>query len=158
MLNVKALTILLVAAIFVASASAQVSRTEVAVNELRKTHSAVKWNIESAIVADVTCDGKPDTVILGSEKNTVVVGVVSGAHTSKTQVFSFPVKAGTQDGFCAFPKRIETSPLDCETEGGALPGCKPIRACRAFTVIDDECDPFNFYWNSSRKSLAWWRN
>jgi hypothetical protein len=27
-----------------------------------------------------------------------------------------------------------------------------------FTVIDNACDPFNFYWDSSCKSLAWWRN
>jgi hypothetical protein len=149
---------LLIAAIFLVSASAQVSKTEVAVSELRKSHPAVKWNRKSATVADVTCDGEPDTVILGSEKNNVVVGIVSGAHPNKTQVFSFPVSGATQGGFCAFPTRIEVSPLNCESEGGALPGCKAIKACQAFTLIDDECDPFNFYWDSSRKALAWWRN
>jgi hypothetical protein len=147
-----------IAAIFLTSASTQVSKTEVSVSELRKSYPAVKWNSKSATVADVTCDGKPDTVVLGSEKNDVVVGVVSGTPSYKTQVFSFPVKGGIQNGFCAFPTRIEISPLDCEAEGGALPGCKPVKACQAFTVIDNECDPFNFYWDSSRKTLAWWRN
>jgi hypothetical protein len=147
-----------VAAIFCAFISAQVSRTDVAVNSLRKSHPGVKWNTESATVADINCDGKPDSVILGSEKNNVVIGVVSGARPNRTQVFSFPLKEGTQDGFCAFPTRIETSALDCKSEGGALPGCKPIKACRAFAVIDDQCDPFNFYWDSSRHALAWWRN
>ena len=88
-------------------------------------------------MADVTCDEKPDTVVLGSEKNDVIIGIVSGTPPNKTQVFSFPVRGGTQNGFCAFPTRIEISPLDCEAEGGALPGCKPIKACRAFTVIDN---------------------
>jgi hypothetical protein len=155
---VKFLNLLIIAAVFVAPATAQVSNTDVAVSELQKSHPAVKWNSKSATVADVTCDGKPDTVILGSEKNNVVVGVVSGAHANKIQVFSFPVSRSAQDAFCAVPTRIEVSPLDCESEGGALPGCKPIKACRAFSVIDGECDPFNFYWDSSRKALAWWRN
>jgi hypothetical protein len=147
-----------IAAIFITSASAQVSKTEAAISELRKSHPAVNWDMTSAVVADVTWDGKLDTVILGSEKGNVVVGAVSGAHSNKTQVFSFPVEGGTQDGFCAFPTRIEMSPLDCESEKGPLPGCKPIKACRAFIVVDNECDPFNFYWDFSRKSLAWWRN
>jgi hypothetical protein len=146
-----------VAAISVASVNAQMSKPQV-VDELRKLHPSVKWNSKSAIVADVTCNGKLDTVILGSEKNNVIVGVVSGAFPNKTQVFSFPVTAGTQGGFCAFPTRIEISPLDCKSDNGALPGCKAVKACQKFTVIDNECDPLNFYWDSSRKSFAWWRN
>jgi hypothetical protein len=156
---VKFPKVFFVAAILVTFANPQVTKTDVAVSELQKAHPAVKWNSKAAIVADVTCDGKPDTtVVLGSEKNTVVVGVVSGEHSTKAQLLSFPIRRDTQDGFCTFPTRIEISPLDCDTEGGALPGCKPIKGCQAFTVIDDECDSFNFYWDSSRKSVAWWRH
>jgi hypothetical protein len=104
------------------------------------------------------CEGKPGTVILGSEKNDVVVGVVSGLREHKTEVLSFPIRSGTQNGFCAFPIRIETYPSNCEPDVGALPGCKPIKGCRSFAVIDDECDSFNFYWDSSRRALGWWRH
>lgn len=142
--------------IFLAVASAQVSRTE-AISELRKTHPKVKWTNKST-TADVFCDAKPSTIVLGSEKNDVVIGVVSGTHPRKIQVLSFPIRPDTQDGFCAFPTRIETSTLDCETDDGDLPGCKPIKGCQAFQVIDDECDSFNFYWDSSRQSLGWWRH
>ena len=144
--------------ILVCFSSVQVAKTEAAVGALQKSHPAARWNNKSATVADVTCDGKPETIILGSEKNSVVIGVVSGANPTETQVFSFPVEAGTQNGFCAVPKRIEVSSLDCKTEGGALPGCEPIKGCQAFSVNDNECDPFNFYWDASRKSLAWWRH
>jgi len=149
--------LILACAIFLALATAQVSNTDV-LSELRKTHPTVKWISKPTLVADVLCDGRPDTVILGSEKNNVVVGVVSGARPHKTQVLSFPIGTATQDGFCAFPVRIETSPLICEPDIGPLPGCKPIKGCHSFTVIDDECDSFNFYWDSSRQSLAWWRH
>jgi len=45
---------------------------------------------------------------------------------------------------------IKTSLLNCAD-------CKPTKGCHSFTVIDDECDSFNFYWDSSRRTLAWWR-
>ena len=139
-----------------ASANKQLSKTDDMVSKLQKSHPEVSWNTKSAILADVTCDGKFDAVVLGSQKDTVVVGVVSGAP-DKAQLFLFPIRRDTQDGFCAVPKRIEASPLDCQTDEGPLPGCKPIKGCKEFSVIDDECDSFNFYWDSSRKSLAWWR-
>ena len=143
-------------AVLLPTALAQVSTTG-ALNELRKTHPTVKWNIKPSAVADVLCEGKPGTVVLGSEKDNVVVGVVSGLRPHST-VLSFPINSHAQDGFCAFPVRIETSPLDCAPDVGALPGCKVIKGCRAFTVIDDECDSFNFYWDSSRHALASWRH
>ena len=152
------LKIVAIAAVFVALANAQISKPDIAVIKLRKTNPAVEWNSKSAISGDVNCDGKLDTVVLGSEKNSVVVAVVSGAQSDNPQVFSFPISRDTQDGFCASPTRIELSPLDCSSDEGALPGCTPNKSCQSFTVIDTECDPFNFYWDSSRKSLAWWRN
>jgi len=128
------------------------------VDALRKAHPDVKWNSNTAVVADVTCDGSTDTVILGSQKTKVWVAVVSGKQHRNDQIFSFPIGSDKQNGFCSVPTRIEIRPLDCKSDQGTLPGCKPIESCREFTVIDNDCDPFNFYWDSSRKSLAWWRN
>jgi hypothetical protein len=155
---VRLLKIVVIVAIFAAFANAEVSKIDVAVSRLRKTNPAVNWNGKSAISGDVNCDGKRDTVVLGSEKNSVIVGVVSGAESDKPQVFSFPISRDTQDGFCARPTRIELSPLDCSSDEGALRGCTPNKSCQSFTVIDSECDPFNFYWDSSRKTISWWRN
>jgi hypothetical protein len=74
-------------------------------------------------VLTLLVNGKFDSVVLGSQKDVVVIGVVSGAHPDKVQLFSFPIRRDTQDGFCAVPKRIEASPLDCETDEGPLPRC-----------------------------------
>jgi hypothetical protein len=152
------LKIVAIVVIFAAFANAQISKTDVAVSKLRKTNPAVNWNTKSAVSGDVNCDGKSDTVVLGSEKNGVVVAVVSGAQSERPQVFSFRISRDTQDGFCASSTRIELSPLDCRSDEGALPGCTPNKSCQAFTVIDTECDPFNFYWDSSHKTISWWRN
>ena len=66
----KARTLIL-SAILLPIAAAQVSNTD-ALNDLRKTHPTVKWRSQPLAVADVLCEGKPGTVILGSEKDDVV--------------------------------------------------------------------------------------
>ena len=156
MLTVKART-LIIGVILIPLVTPQVSNTD-ALIELRKTHPTVKWRSQPIAIADVLCEGKPGTVVLGSGKNDVVVGVVSGLRQHKTEVLSFPIRSQTQNGFCGVPVRIKVYPRDCETDLGALPGCKPIKDCRSFSVIDDECDSFNFYWDSSRRAIRWWRH
>jgi hypothetical protein len=61
--------VILACVIFLALATAQVSNTD-ALSELRKTHPTVKWISKPTLAADVLCDGRPATVILGSEKTT----------------------------------------------------------------------------------------
>lgn len=139
-----------------ASSCSKRSQIAVAVEELRKTNESIRWDASTAVVADVTCDGKPDTVILGYRKQAVSVAVVSGTNKKPTTM-TFPIATGTQDSFCNRPTKIEVTGLDCESDQGALPGCKPEKSCHAFTVVDTECDPFNFYWNSDKKALNWWR-
>ena len=138
-------------------ATAQTATGKAAVELLRKLRSSTTWNFQSAKVADVDCDSKPDAIVLGSEKDKVIVGVVWGTTTKKPETFDFSIRADKQDGFCAAPTKIEVEPLDCESDGGTLPGCRVVRGCRAFSLNDQKCDPFNFYWDATRKQLAWWR-
>lgn len=152
-------TILLLTTILFASETshAQTSKAASAVEMLRKARPTISWNAKSAKVADVDCDSKPDTVVLGSENGNVVVGVVWGA-SKQPQISVFPLRRDTQDGFFEAPTKVEVSPLDCDSdELGPLPGCKVIKGCKAFSLSDDECDPFNFYWDSTHKKLEWWR-
>lgn len=129
-----------------------------ALDVLRKTHPEVKWESTTAVVADVRCDGSKDTVMLGSQGTKAWVAVVPSTQSHKAQTFSFPIAGDRQNSFCSMPIRIVTKPLDCKSDRVTLPGCKPVKSCREFSVIDNDCDPFNFYWDSSRNSFAWWRN
>ena len=138
-------------------ANAQTTTTKAAVNSLRKLRPTTTWNIQSARQADVDCDSKPDTIVLGSEKGKVIVGVSWGTTSKQPQTFAFTIRADTQDGFCAAPTMIEVEPLDCQSDEGKLPGCKVVKGCKAFSLSDQKCDPFNFYWDAARKQLAWWR-
>jgi hypothetical protein len=132
--------------------------SQASLNSLRDANPAADWSASSARIADFDCDGKADTVMLGSEKGRVVVGVAWGSPKKHPQVLAFTIGTSTQDGFSEQPKTIDTLPLDCKDEDGrALPGCKTIPACKAFSIRDDDTARFNFYWDSSHGTLRWWR-
>lgn len=141
-----------------AFANPPTSRRDVALSKLQNLHPAATWNKKSRAVADVTCDGQHDTVFLGSENGKVLIAIIPGKHPSKPDVLTFLIRRDRQDAFCAPPTRIITAPLNCETEAGTLPGCKVVKGCQEFSVDDGQCDPLNFYWDSTHQSLRWWCN
>ena len=95
---------------------------------------------------------------LGTDKKAVWVAVISGKQNEKPQLLSFPIGTAAQDGFCSVPSRIRLDPHVCETPEGPLSGCKKAKSCHDLAIIDNDCDSFNFYWDSSRKEINWWRN
>lgn len=125
---------------------------------MSKAPSAM-WDENQSVRADVTCDGVEDVVMLGHEKDVAWLGVVPGSSGKQLEpiVGSFPISAGSQGSFCAQPAQIEIYEIYCENEDGALPGCKYIKGCQAFSVIDHACDSFRFYWDSDQERLTWWR-
>jgi hypothetical protein len=137
-------------------ASAQMSGPS-ALNALRQVRPTAEWNLGSAKMADFDCDGRRDMVLLGSEKNTVIVGVVWASQSKQPQVLVFPVGRQTENAFCSNPKKIEIVPLTCQSDAGPLPGCNVVAECKAFSVADQDCDSFYFYWDSSRLGVSWWR-
>jgi hypothetical protein len=155
-MTLKGFVVLVVVLMVECGVSAQLSGPS-ALNALRKMRATANWNTSSAKMADFDCDGKPDMVLLGSEKDTVVVGVVWGAQSKQPQVLVFPSGRQTQNGFCSNPKKIETVPLDCQSDSGPLPGCRAAAGCKAFSIPDNGCDAFYFYWDSSRDGVSWWR-
>lgn len=128
-----------------------------AVSALRIAQPSVRWDERSVVVADITCDGKPDRIAVGYGKdNNVWVGLVHGGTRPVTM--QFPVGREHSTSFCSTPVRLEASPLACSDEDvGALSGCKEVKGCSAFSAVDDSCDSFHFYWTASRNKLVWWR-
>jgi len=128
-----------------------------AISTLRKAQPSVRWDEKSVVVSDITCDGRPERIAVGYGKDeSVWVGFIQrGARPITMQ---FPVGRHSQNSLCSTPVRLETSSLVCsDEEMGNLPGCKEVKGCSAFSVVDDSCDSFHFYWNTSRKELVWWR-
>lgn len=70
----------------------------------------------------------------------------------------FPIGKQSQDSFCTRPVRIKLYDHDCDGgEYGTLRHCKPMKGCKDFSVVDKDCDSFNFYWDADG-ALSWWRN
>jgi hypothetical protein len=128
---------------------------------LRTAYPDVSWDTRAAKTADVACDGHPVLVAFGSTKTEVLVALVTsvGDHARLRKIQRFPIAGGRQDGFCRAPTQISLSKHSCTTdEYGRLPGCRTNVRCVDFSLDDDDCDPFNFYWDVSRRALRWWRN
>jgi hypothetical protein len=83
--------VLTVTGVLSAQKSKTKSKTETAITILRKARPTTVWNARSAKSADVDCDGKPDTIVIGSEEGKVLVGVVWGAREKKPEVQEFGV-------------------------------------------------------------------
>jgi hypothetical protein len=151
--------LLLLLCISVGSACAEARSTlEVLADEV----PSATWNAESALTADVNCDGTKDTIMLGRENDLAWIGVVLGAKKAATDikplVTRFFISRGKQSAFCAPPARIRVYDHDCEdAEGSPLTNCKAVAGCQDFQVEDDECDPISFYWNDAEKTLSAWR-
>lgn len=133
-----------------------------AISSLSSLAPEVDWKTTTTKIADVTCDNVPDTIIIGYENNEAVwVGVVPGpteSNSVKPMIYKFQVGKHTQDSFCGTPVRIETGPIICGDEDiGDLPGCQPTKGCFDFSLVDDMCDSFHFYWDTRYKKLVWWR-
>jgi hypothetical protein len=150
-------TIILLSVIATSAIAAGETAKASAVSSLRKAQPDVRWVEKTVVAADITCDGKPDQIAIGYGKDkSVWVGFIPSGARPVTMHFS--VGQHSQDSLCSIPVRLEISPLACsDEEMGDLPGCKEVKGCSAFSVVDDSCDSFHFYWNVSRKELVWWR-
>jgi hypothetical protein len=136
------------------------NRIAAALSALRATNPEVQWDAKSAVMADITCDGINDVVVVEYDDQSVWLALVPGAkggRLGKPIVQQFLVGAGAQSSMCQKPVRIKVWPQDCDGGAEPLPGCKPTKGASEFGLYDDACDHFNFYWDSDRKTLRWWR-
>ena len=135
--------------------------TDAAISILRAAQPTVNWTAKTAVSADVNCDGKADVALVGYEGiDFVWLGLVPGSDFNKSTkpiTMQFLVGKHSQDSFCSVPVWIKKLPLDCNGDGDKLPGCKIVNGCSSLLMIDDNCDAFHFYWDSSQKELQWWR-
>jgi hypothetical protein len=118
----------------------------------------IDWNVKKARYADVTCDGKPDIIMFGVGKNSAWVGI--SPKGEKPQTMEFGIHSGTRQGsFCGVPNALSVAPIQCSDDSadGKLPGCRQTKGCQEFTVEDQDCDSFHFYWDARQKKIVWWR-
>jgi hypothetical protein len=107
----------------------------------------------------VDCDGKADRVSVSQDKHSALVKVMFGDTKRKPAVFRFRADPGSQNAACAMPVHLEAESLDYDPheDSGDLPGFRRSKTCKAFSLVDDECDSIHFYWNHDAQQLVWWR-
>ena len=154
--------VLLISALFSAASvglvAADLVGSDTLLMHLRHDRSNVQWLADSAVVGDFDGDAMRDTAVLGVEGKGVVVAV--GTHGADggvhVQYLPFAIDRGVQAAICALPARLETHPLSCADEDGALPGCRDKPAAQGLSLVDDECVSIHMYWDHGQGAMAWW--
>ena len=124
------------------------------------SRAPIQWDVARAVSVDVSCDGQPDTLVLGYQgKSQVWLSVRQGGVQGRPLMApqAFPVGTETNNAFCQTPVQIQSYPLDCKGADGPIPNCQPKADCQGFTLSDGVCDGFHFYWNEQAGQLNWWR-
>ena len=129
--------------------------------QVEKEQPAVQWDAKSVKFGNFEGDGQSGIALLGVKQHSLylVVAHASMGGSFATQYLNFAISANEQAAICALPARIEAYPLQCTSDGGnTLPGCIMSSGASVLSIVDDQCDPINVYWNHNDKHLAWWRN
>jgi len=109
-------------------------------------------------VADLDCDGRPDSVSLMRTDSLITVTVFRAAEAEPT-VLEIPV-GSYQVGVCSRQAVVvledQRSGPDPE-EFGELPGFVPSDTCMGFRVEDGDCDSLHVYWNRDLQRFGSWR-
>ena len=125
-----------------------------------ESRAPIQWDVARAVSADVTCEGKEDTIVLGYQgRNQIWISVRRNGTEGRPLLPPIILPVGTEgaEAFCKTPVQIQTFPLDCKKGDGPLEGCAVNPGCQGFTLSDGVCDGFHFYWNSQKQRLDWWR-
>jgi hypothetical protein len=143
---------------------------QVAVRLASARHPGVTWRVGDARTDDLTYDGVPDLVLLGTEEQALVVAVVEGPVTERSRVLSVRLRAGVvaPDAVCGRPVEVQANVerpdargldpqaseevralvdagADAGGSGLVLVHAGPTGYCQAFHVLYDGT------------ALAWWR-
>ena len=113
---------------------------------------------DPAQVADLDCDGRPDSVALIRTDSLITLRVHRAAVTDPTIL---KISVGQyQNGVCS---RQAVVVLEDQRSGpdpaefGDLPGFVPSETCMGFRVEDGDCDALHVYWNRDLQRFASWR-
>jgi hypothetical protein len=142
---------------FTAGTSAAAKSTDALLSCVKKDRPAVRWDTKSIVVADFDGDGRPDSAVLGYERDKLLLAVHVGHAGSPASYFEFSINRGVQAAVCTAPVKLETSALECNSGEGELPGCKSSPGASVLSIIDGECDSIHLYWNHTLSRMQWWR-
>jgi hypothetical protein len=153
-----------------AARAGRVSPLELAERLASARHPGVSWRMGDVRQDDVTYDGVPDVVLLGTDEAGLVVAVVEGPVTERSRLLSLRLRAGVaaHDAVCGRPADVQANAerpdprglgpvLSEETraliEAGADAGGRGLVLVHAGPT--GYCEAFHVLYDGT--ALAWWR-
>lgn len=121
--------------------------------------SSVTWEPQSVLVADIDCDGKPDSAFVGRGTDRIAVGVIR-ATAATPEILLFGTKDGPADALSANTARLTLESLDYdprEADMGEIEGFQRSKTCQGLELADGDVDPMHMFWNHASQHLDWWR-
>jgi len=119
----------------------------------------VRWVSDSALVADIDCDGVADTVALGRKRAEVHVGFASSVDPVP-QILVFVVGRNVKDAVCSARAAISIESLDWEPADRGLQrleGFQRSPTCKGVGLGDGDCRSVHIFWSRSTKHVEWFQ-
>ena len=109
----------------------------------------VQWDVARALPVDVTCDGQPDTVVLGYQGRAQIwLSVRQSSLPGRPLLPPLILEVGKPGApLCQSPIRLSSEPL---------PAAGQIR-CQSLILDDGRCAPLRVQWHPQHQTLEWQR-
>lgn len=119
----------------------------------------IQWDIPRALLVDVTCDGNPDTLVIGYQgPNQFWLHLQpggDGGEWGESIHFALTPAPATGAALCQAPIQIQPATQPCRP--GQAAGCHALPGCPGFTLSDGLCGQLHFYWDPQQQGLDYWR-
>jgi hypothetical protein len=114
---------------------------------------------DSALVADIDCDGAADTVAIGRKRTELHVGFARAADPVP-QILVFDVGRNVKDAVCSARAVISIESLDWEPSDRGLQSLEGFRrspTCKGVGLGDGDCRSVHIFWSRSTRHVEWFQ-
>lgn len=124
---------------------------------LKSSHPGVRWEEKRLLKGDLTCRGRQDMALLGTQDSRVWVAILAGS------VHKRPIVLQIDSALLAAQTTLSIESQDFEMgtgepgDVGPLPGFKRSKTCKGLKLDDDRIDSVHIYWNRIEGRFQTWQ-
>ena len=140
-------------------AAASRARRPYAFARLETLDPMTGWVTDSALVADIDCDGRADTVAMGRTRGEVHVGVVRSSD-AEPQILVFDVGRNVKGAIGSARSALTLESLDWDPiDRGIpeLPGFRRSATCKGVALGDGNGRGAHIFWSHSTRHVEWYQ-
>ena len=119
--------------------------------------STVKWQRESVVSGDFTCQGKREFAVLGTKPKEIVVAVFRPPSKKPVDLMRFSGIARSPQSAVLAIESLDFSIKELEQHVGYLPdGIQPSKTCVGLNLSDQMVDSAHIYWHRKNHRFESW--